>query len=287
MVTSSLGYTDWYQWKDFNGQVAPITKAVNAAVERGLFIVNSAGNSNFQGIGAPADSFGVVAVGAVTSNGSPASFTSRGPSADGRIKPEICAMGSGTYCANPHTTAYKSCSGTSFSTPLMAGVASLILSAHPTWKPWQVREALIRTAGTPDAPTYYCGFGIANALAAINFIQPHDNSCGTNSNCSGHGTCENGICKCNSEFYWYDCSFQRASCSDWCKHGSCNQDGVCSCQSGYSGIYCSCQGTTCSDVQVPWPSANQASLRFSSNSGSTLVIWPMIAFSALLFVLIV
>jgi subtilisin family serine protease len=93
VVNSSLGYSDWYLPEDFDGQTAVTTVAADAAVERGVFIANSVGNDGVAGLTAPADGFNVCAVGAVTASGSPWVGSSRGPTADGRIKPDVAAMG--------------------------------------------------------------------------------------------------------------------------------------------------------------------------------------------------
>ena len=173
VVTSSLGYYDWYTFEDLDGNTAICTIAADLAVGRGIVVVNSAGNqrgSSFSHIIAPADGDSVIAVGAVGSDGSYTYFSSPGPSFDGRIKPDICALGSGNYVCSPdNNTSYTSASGTSFSGPLSAGVASLILSRMPTLTPMQVREAMLMTASQPDTPDNNYGWGILNAYDAAHY----------------------------------------------------------------------------------------------------------------------
>ncbi len=162
VINTSLGYYDWYSYRDIDGDTAPITVAADAAVARGVVVVTSAGNEDIglpppdpdympihYYIGAPADGDSVIAVGATNDAGRRASFSSHGPTFDGRTKPDVMALGVGVACAQPAwgdsgLTLYGS--GTSFSSPLVAGVVALVLEAHPDWGPVQIREALRATA---------------------------------------------------------------------------------------------------------------------------------------------
>jgi serine protease AprX len=177
IVSSSLGYLDWYEWADMDGQTAVTTIAADLAVARGLVIVNSAGNergTSWNHIIAPADGFDVITVGAVTSSGDYTYFSSPGPSYDGRIKPDIAALGSNNHVADPNLdTGYTFASGTSFSCPLTSGVAALILSRVPSLTPDQVREALRETASMADAPNNDYGWGLIDALAAVTYFGPN------------------------------------------------------------------------------------------------------------------
>lgn len=174
VVSSSLGYTDWYTFRDMDGNTAVTTKAANRAVALGIVVVNAAGNERRNAWGhiiAPADGPSVIAVGAVDSAGALASFSSPGPSFDGRIKPEVCAWGVSNWVAanrNDGTDTYTRGSGTSYSTPLAAGVVALLLEAHRDWTPAQVRDALMSTAGNAAKPNNDFGWGIISAAAAVN-----------------------------------------------------------------------------------------------------------------------
>ncbi|MBN1466732.1 S8 family peptidase [candidate division KSB1 bacterium] len=171
IITTSLGYYDWYDYSDMNGQTALITIAADIAVKKGIVVVTSAGNegdNSWRYIGAPADGFDVIAVGAVNSTGTIAGFSSRGPTSDGRIKPEVVALG--VSCTVAYAGGgFGSANGTSFSCPLVAGAAALILSAHPHLTPKQVRQALIQTAAQVTQPDNTYGFGLINALDAANY----------------------------------------------------------------------------------------------------------------------
>ncbi len=170
VASSSLGYTDWYTWENMDGNTAVTTKAVDIATSLGMICVTAAGNENgnyWNHIIAPADADSVISVGAVDKLGTIASFSSRGPSFDGRMKPEVSARGVATACASGNGTSYAYSSGTSLATPLVAGAAALILSAHPTWTPMMVREALMKTASQFDNPDNVYGYGIIDVWEAI------------------------------------------------------------------------------------------------------------------------
>ena len=162
LVNTSLGYYDWYSYRDMDGDTAPITIAADEAVARGVLVITSAGNEDigqpppdpdtvpvYYYIGAPADGDSVIAVGAADGQGQRVSFSSHGPTFDERIKPDVMALGTGVaaaVAAAGDSTLTIGASGTSFSSPLVAGVAALILEAQPGWNPMQVLEALKATA---------------------------------------------------------------------------------------------------------------------------------------------
>ncbi|RMF09363.1 MAG: T9SS C-terminal target domain-containing protein [Candidatus Neomarinimicrobiota bacterium] len=182
VVSTSLGYLDWYTYCDMDGNTAVVTRAIDHAVTLGLVCVTAMGN---EGAGspptdpcqdpltyymiAPADADSVIAVGAVDSKGNPAYFTSHGPTYDGRIKPEVCARGVLTVAVNPNTDGYLYYNGTSLSTPLIGGATAVLVQAHPDWTPMEVREALIQTASQANLPDNTLGYGIANFWEAYQY----------------------------------------------------------------------------------------------------------------------
>ncbi len=176
VVSSSLGYIDWYTWQDMDGETATTTIAADLAVEKGILVLNSAGNeydnAEHNTLIAPADGDNVLAVAATYSDGNRASFSSVGPSADGRIKPDIAAMGAGvTYASSYSDSAFSSGNGTSFSCPIAAGGAALLLNAFPDLTPAQIQQALRNTASQADAPDKYLGWGVIDLEAAYNYIE--------------------------------------------------------------------------------------------------------------------
>ena len=178
VVNSSLGYTTFdagqrsYTYADLNGDTGVTTRAADAAVARGVVVVVSAGNegaSAWRYIGTPADGDSVIAVGAVSSTKVRASFSSVGPTADGRIKPDVAAMGVGNRFAtgNGPSTTYGSGNGTSFSSPMVAGVVAQMLQVNPRLTPIEVRTILRNTASQANAPDNLLGWGVVNADAAV------------------------------------------------------------------------------------------------------------------------
>jgi len=182
VASASLGYIDWYEFSDLNGDSAVTTIAVEQTYKNGIVCVSAAGNENGTNWGhiiAPADAEHVISVGAVDTNGVISSFSSRGPTYDGRIKPEVVARGVYTHCALAGgQTSYDYKSGTSLSTPLVAGAVAVILSAHPDWTPDMVREAMMMTASNFRNPNNIYGWGLIDVMAAIDYdfntIKPGD-----------------------------------------------------------------------------------------------------------------
>ncbi|HFE53903.1 MAG TPA: T9SS type A sorting domain-containing protein [Bacteroidetes bacterium] len=176
LVSSSLGYLDWYTPQDMDGNTAVVTVAADLAAKKGVLVINSAGNEGnhtWQKIIAPADGDSVVAVGAINADGTIASFSSLGPTADGRIKPDVVALGNGVYVASPNGfSQYSYVRGTSFSCPLVAGVAALVLSAHPWLTPMQLRDALRETADRAASPDTVYGWGLVDAVKAALYDGP-------------------------------------------------------------------------------------------------------------------
>ena len=173
VVSTSLGYLDWYTYDDMDGNTAVTTNAIDIAVGLGMVCVTAAGNEgsdNWYYIIAPADADSVLAVGAVDANGDLAYFSSHGPTSDGRIKPEICARGVSTWaCSSYDMTGYNNYNGTSLSTPLVAGAAALVIQSHPEWSAMEVRNAIMMTASQNDEPDNDFGYGILDTWEAIQY----------------------------------------------------------------------------------------------------------------------
>ncbi len=173
IISSSLGYTDWYTTSDYNGRTCVTTLAALQAARYGILVCNSIGNSGpgATSMGAPADADSILSVGAVYSTGGITYFSSRGPTYDGRMKPEVCAQGASCYLASATSnSAYSYGDGTSFSCPLTAGAAAVIWGAHPTWTNQQVRQAMMLTASRAATPDNTYGWGIVNAWSALHVV---------------------------------------------------------------------------------------------------------------------
>ena len=184
VTSTSLGYLAFddsvaqysYTWQNMDGKTARITKGAILAARKGIVVVNAAGNEGddptHNTLIAPADADSIITAGAVTIAGVRSSFSSVGNTIDGRTKPEVMALGTNDYTANPfNATGYSTGSGTSFACPLTAGVCAQLLSYNPKLTPIQVRDALRNTASQHNSPDRHMGWGIIDALAALNYIK--------------------------------------------------------------------------------------------------------------------
>lgn len=182
VINSSLGYSEFdnnaqnYTYAQMNGDVAVCTRAADFAAAAGILVVVSAGNegaTSWQHITAPADGDSVIAVGAVAPSGVRVSFSSTGPSADGRTKPDLAAQGAQVVVANPNG-GFAYSQGTSFSAPLLAGMAAGFWQANRALSNMQVIDLLKRSGTQANSPDGLLGFGIPNfkkAQALVNQCQ--------------------------------------------------------------------------------------------------------------------
>jgi len=179
VINSSLGYTTFdnplqnHTYQDMDGNTTPISICADMAVSKGMIVVNSAGNegsSSWYYIGAPADGDSVFSIGAVNASGTYASFSSHGPTSDGQMKPDVVAQGSGTTIINASTGNVTTGSGTSFSSPITAGMVSCLWQAHPNRRNTQILEAIQQSASLANNPNYQLGYGIPNYLTAHNLL---------------------------------------------------------------------------------------------------------------------
>jgi hypothetical protein len=175
IISSSLGYRSFdngfsYSFQDLNGDVGVTTVAADSAAARGTLVVIAVGNSGptLRSLDTPADARSVLAVGATDSLGAVAAFSSRGPTADGRIKPELVAPGVHVLVANVPAGDVDT-SGTSLAAPLVAGIAALVQSTRPGQPAAELRRGLLDAASFHDAPDNVHGWGIPDALTALAF----------------------------------------------------------------------------------------------------------------------
>ena len=163
-----------YDWTWMNGDSCVITIGADLAVNRGIIVVNSAGNRWFHEshntLVAPSDGDSVIATGSIGFDGLRSAFSSVGLSVDGRIKPDFMAVGDGNLTAKPGpgSIGYTNLgSGTSFSCPMTAGVCAIILSANPNLTPMQVINILKQTSSNSSSPNRLIGWGTVNAWASV------------------------------------------------------------------------------------------------------------------------
>ncbi len=176
VINSSLGYNTFdnygmdYSYQDLDGKTAIITKAADWAASTGMLVVTSAGNEGgdpWRYISAPADADSVLTIGAVAPDGRYIYFSSKGPTVDGRIKPDVCAQGAGTVVGSPNNR-LSTTNGTSFSSPLVAGLVASFWKAHPELSNMEVIEIIRASGDQAKKPDTLVGYGI------VNFIRAHE-----------------------------------------------------------------------------------------------------------------
>jgi hypothetical protein len=164
IINSSLNYILDYSYEDMDGNTALITRAADMAFEKGMVVFNAAGNEGalpWKYISAPADGKYVIAMGGVRPDGSYWPTSSTGPTADGRIKPDLMSQGQSVYTINVGTqNGYYTRSGTSYSCALGTGAGAILLSAMYNLSPYQVRDILFRHASQFSTPNNTSGYGL-------------------------------------------------------------------------------------------------------------------------------
>jgi serine protease AprX len=178
MISSSLGYTEFddsrfgHKYEDLDGHTTLITRAANMAWDRGMIVVNSAGNEGdekWKHIGAPADAAGVIAVGAVDEDGNRAAFSSIGPTADGRVKPDLMALGKRTTIINSNGYYIRS-NGTSYSAPVLAGAVACFLQAAYANSPVFVRKMIMLSSQQYLGGNNHNGSGLPDFKVALGIL---------------------------------------------------------------------------------------------------------------------
>ena len=181
VISSSLGYNTFdypsidYTYADMNGRTALSTRAATVAARVGMVVVSSAGNEGnnpWRYITAPADADSILTVGAIDSLGVVAGFSSRGPTADGRIKPNLAAMGVQTAIVSPGGSVTRG-NGTSYSCPVLAGMVAGFWQANPQLTAQQVISFLQRSGSRATTPNDEIGYGIPNFVRAYNLANPN------------------------------------------------------------------------------------------------------------------
>jgi subtilisin family serine protease len=187
IINTSLGYTTFYDtvqnhaYKDMDGNTTRISVAADIAASKGMLLLNSAGNygnKEWKYISAPADADSVLAVGAVEYSGIIAPISSRGPTSDGRIKPDICAVGWGTYMYLSNGILTQG-NGTSLSSPVIAGLSACLWQANRQATNMQLFEAIRQSSDRFENPDTLYGYGIpdfyqANLILKANYRSGKD-----------------------------------------------------------------------------------------------------------------
>jgi subtilisin family serine protease len=173
IISSSVGYYDFddpdmnYTLEDLDGETTIIARGASIAASKGILVVNSAGNygPGVSTLSSPSDAKGILAIGSVDNELDIASSSSRGPTGDGRIKPDLAALGQGASLIRSNgNQAYSN--GTSFSAPQIAALAAGLWEAKPEWTKDQLIEALLNSGTQADEPDNLLGYGIPNFYRA-------------------------------------------------------------------------------------------------------------------------
>ena len=182
IVSTSLGYTTFddeqfnFAYSDMDGLTSRGALASRIAARKGMLLVTAMGNEgnkNWHYLSTPADADSILSVGAVNKDRAIANFSSFGPTADGRVKPEVCAMGEGTSLISPANNTVITSNGTSFACPLIAGMAASLWSALPNATNIEIREIIIRSCDRYSQPHEQYGYGIPNAWEAYTSKTTH------------------------------------------------------------------------------------------------------------------
>lgn len=180
ILTSSLGYTRFddsthcRKYQNFDGEHSRASRAATMAVSKGMIVCNSAGNegaSSWHHIGIPADAYDILTVGAVNEQGTKAPFSSFGPTADGRVKPDVCAVGWNTTVADVFAAKTRTANGTSFSTPVLCGMIACLRQAFLNSSNYEIMDAVRQSASQYEHPDTALGYGIPDFLTAYNILK--------------------------------------------------------------------------------------------------------------------
>jgi len=184
VINTSLGYTtfdptyDDYTYADMNGSTTFISRGAEIAFSRGMILVNAAGNEGdvnnpWHYISAPADAPSVLSIGAVDASMNAASFSGYGPTSDRRTKPDVSAMGVSSILINNLGNVDKG-SGTSFASPIIAGLVACLWQAHPNATNAQITQAIKNTGSLFPSSDAQLGFGIPNFQTAFTTLAVAD-----------------------------------------------------------------------------------------------------------------
>ncbi|MDQ6609490.1 MAG: S8 family serine peptidase, partial [Bacteroidota bacterium] len=198
VISSSLGYTTFdnpifnHTYADMNGNTTVAAIGADLAAKKGVLVVNAAGNDGtdaFHYISTPADGDSVMAVGAVTTSGAVASFSSYGPSSDGQIKPDVASVGVATALQTPGNTIGNG-NGTSFATPNIAGLTTCLWQGFQEATNIKIINALRQSGSKATAPDDRVGYGIPDMKKAVLLLL------------KGFSTANGNVSNCKTTLNW-------------------------------------------------------------------------------------
>ncbi|WP_293904792.1 S8 family serine peptidase [Sphingobacterium sp. UBA5670] len=158
-------YDPAYKFEEMDGKTTFATRAANIAASKGILIVNCAGNDR-SWVGSPADSPHVLTVGAVYDNRGVADFTSWGVTVDGRMKPDVMALGGGAWVIG-QSGAGETRSGTSYSSPILCGLAACLWQAYPQLSNMELMDVIRKSGDRINNPVIPYGYGIPDMKKAM------------------------------------------------------------------------------------------------------------------------
>jgi hypothetical protein len=180
ITTTSLGYNKFdnpafnYTYADLDGRTTMMARAATMAARKGMILLASAGNEgtkDWKFITTPADADSILSVGAVDASGVPGTFSSYGPTADGRIAPTVASVGVNTFVSTPSGGITNAGSGTSFAAPNLAGLVACFWQAFPEFTNMEIIEAIKKSSSTYKNPNNRIGYGIPNFRLAYEDLE--------------------------------------------------------------------------------------------------------------------
>jgi hypothetical protein len=190
VVNSSLGYIRFddpdqnRSYADLTGKVSRASLAADLAASKGIIVCNSAGNEGerqWKHIGMPADADHILSVGGINIDGKRVGFSSHGYTADGRVKPDACAVATNVAVANPYGKTTLS-HGTSFASPLLCGMIACLWQIFPEKTPFEIIDAIRKSGSQANKPDSLLGYGYTDFLKAYNILQCPENTYNTAGN---------------------------------------------------------------------------------------------------------
>lgn len=184
IISTSLGYNEFndsamnYVYNDLDGNTALVTLAAEIAFSKGIIVIASAGNEGnktWKQITPPSDGKNVISVGSIDINKSVSAFSSRGPTFDGRIKPDVLAVGYETVLINSSGSVSRGF-GTSFAAPQISGLTACLWQAYRQKTNKEIIQAIRKSSSRYENPDNNYGYGIPNFMHAFHHLYDYEDS---------------------------------------------------------------------------------------------------------------